>query len=209
MKRWNAAWALLLLGAAPGSNIVRVRLDTSAGPITLALDTGRAPVTTANFLAYVDDGRLEGVDFYRAARSKVRPGDGFIQGGIRTDLRRALPPIPLERTDRTGIRHLDATVSMARGQFEASATGNFVLTAGPTTYMDAAPGRPGYAAFGRVSGGMDVVRRILGAPTGGGQDAMRGQMLVRPVRIVRAVRLDGTPRPSGRAKVWLILGGRS
>ena len=202
------AAALLLLGAAPAPKLVRVRIDTSAGPITLALDAGRAPVTTANFMAYVDDGRFEGAKFYRAARSKRRPGDGFLQGGVGTSLHRALPPIPLERTDRTGILHEDATVSMARGQFDASATGNFVLTAGPAHFMDARPGASGYAAFGRVVGGMDLVRRILAQPTGGGTGAMRGQMLIRPIRIVRAVRLDGTPKPTGRAKVWLILEGR-
>lgn len=204
----TAASAALLLGAAPVPELVRVRLETDAGPITLALDAGRAPVTTANFMAYVDDGRFDGTLFYRAARSRKRPGDGFVQGGVRTNLHRALPPISLERTDRTGIRHLDATVSMARGQFDASATGNFVLTIGPAPFLDAGPGRSGYAAFGRVVGGMDAVRRVLVQPTGGGTGAMRGQMLARPVRIVRAVRLDGTPRPSGRPKVWLILRGR-
>lgn len=203
----TAAFAALLLGAAPAPGVVRVRLETSAGPITLALDARRAPVTTANFLRYIDDGRFVGTAFYRAARSKRRPGDGFVQGGIQTDIHRALPPIALETTAKTGIRHLDATVSMARGQFDASATGNFVLTVGPAPWMDARAGQTGYAAFGRVLGGMDAVRRILAQPTGGGTGAMRGQMLARPVRIVRAMRLDGTPRPSGRPKVWLILRG--
>ena len=203
-----AAAAVLLLGATPAPGTVRVRIDTSAGPITLALDAKRAPKTTANFLAYADDGRLAGTTFYRAARSKRVPGNGFVQGGIRTNIHRALPPILLEPTNRTGIRHLDATVSMARGEFDASATGNFVLTVGPAPWMDARPGQSGYAAFGRVVGGMDVVRRILAMPTGGGVYAMRGQMLARPVRILRAVRLDGTPKPTGRPKVWLVLQGR-
>jgi peptidyl-prolyl cis-trans isomerase A (cyclophilin A) len=97
---------------------------------------------------------------------------------------------------------------MARGQFDASATGNFTLLSGPSPQMDARPGYAGYAAFGRVVAGMDVVKRILAQPTGGGTGVMRGQMLLRPVRIVRAVRLDGHPRPTGRPKVWLILEGR-
>lgn len=185
-----------------------MRLDTSAGPITLALDARRAPITTANFLAYVDDGRFEGTTFYRAARSKARPGNGFVQAGVRTDLRRALPPIELEPTSRTGIRHVDATVSMARGVFDDSATGNFVLTVGPSPQMDARPGFSGYAAFGRMVGGMDAVKRILAQPTGGGVGVMRGQMLVQPVRIARAVRLDGKPKPTGRPKVWLLFGRR-
>lgn len=197
----------LLLGAAPAPGVVRVRLDTEAGAITLALDARRAPATTANFLRYVDDGRFVGTTFYRGAKSKRVPGNGFVQGGIQTDIHRALPPIPLEPTNRTGIRHGDAAVSMARGEFAGSATGNFVLTVGPAAWMDARPGQPGYAAFGRVAGGMDVVRRILAMPAGGGVYAMRGQMLTRPVRILRTVRLDGTPRPTGRPKVWLILRG--
>ena len=200
----------LVAGSVPATGqagLVRVRLDTSAGPITLALDARRAPITTANFMAYVDDGRFDGTVFYRAARSKARPGAGFIQGGVRTDLRRALPPIDLEPTSRTGLRHVDATVSMAHGTFDASATGNFVLTVGPSPQMDARPGFTGYAAFGRVIGGMDAVRRILAQPSGGGTGVMRGQMILRPVRIARAVRLDGTPKPTGRPKVWLILRG--
>lgn len=195
--------AIPQVGPRPG--IVRVRLDTAAGPILLALDAQRAPATTRNFLAYVDDGRFDGITFYRAARSKADPRRGFVQAGIRTDAKRILPPFPLEPTSRTGIRHLDATISMARGDSPDSAGGNWVLTVGPTPQMDARPGYPGYAAFGRVVGGMGVVKRILALPSGGGFDAMKGQMILRPVLIRRAVRLDGTPKPTGRPKVWLMV----
>ncbi len=187
---------------------VRVRLVTSAGPIVLALDTRRAPATTANFLAYVDDGRFDGTSFYRAARSKAAPGLGFVQGGIRTDARRILPPFPLETTATTGLRHLDATVSMARGGTADSAGGNFFITVGPAPAMDARGDYPGYAAFGRVAGGMDTVRRILARPTGGGLDAMKGQLILRPVILVSARRLDGVAKPTGRVKPWLIPRGR-
>jgi peptidyl-prolyl cis-trans isomerase A (cyclophilin A) len=196
--------ATALSQTAPRPGIVRVRLDTSGGPITLALDARRAPATTANFLAYVDDGRFDGTVFYRAARGKADPKRGFIQGGIRQDAKRILPPFKLESTSVTGLRHLDATVSMARGDSPSSAGGNFVLTVGPTPQMDARPGYPGYAAFGRVVGGMDLVKRILALPSGGGMDAMKGQMILRPVVIRRAVRLDGRPRPTGLPKVWLL-----
>jgi len=184
--------------------IVRVRLVTSEGPITLALDARRAPKTTANFMAYVDDGRLDGTTFYRAARRKSAPGLGYIQGGIRTDARRSLPPIAHEPTDQTGIRHLDGVISMARGGAPGSAMGNFFIMAGPNPALDAREGRPGYAAFGKVISGMDTVRRILAQPTGGGVGAMRGQMIVRPIQIIRAERLSGTAKPTGRAKPWLI-----
>ncbi|SOB87358.1 peptidyl-prolyl cis-trans isomerase A (cyclophilin A) [Sphingomonas guangdongensis] len=188
--------------SAPGT--VRVRLETTAGNITVALDARRAPATARNFLAYVDDGRFDGTVFYRAARKKIAPKFGFIQGGIRTDARRILPPFPLETTARTGIKHLDATISMARPAYGGSAGGNFFITVGAAPNMDAGGGREGYPAFGRVIGGMDVVRRILAGPTCCGDGAMRGQMLVRAVEIRRAVRLDGKPQPTGRVKPWLI-----
>lgn len=180
--------------------VVRVRLTTSVGPITLALDTRRAPATTANFLAYVDDGRFDGVWFYRAARSRLAPKFGFVQGGIRTDAQRILPAFPLETTTKTGLRHLDGTISMARRAEAGSAGGNFFITVGPMPAMDASPQSPGYAAFGRVIAGMDTVKRILALPTGGG---MGGQLLLRPIRLVSAKRLNGVPHPTGRVKPWL------
>lgn len=189
----------------PSPGFVRVRLVTSAGAIVLALDARRAPKTTANFLAYVDDGRFDGIDFYRAARKKVAPRFGFIQGGIRTDARRILPgSVPLERTDRTGIKHLDGTISMARGANPDSAAGNFSIMVGPMPSLDAEGQYPGYAAFGHVVAGMDVVKRILALPTGGGSGPMKGQMILKPVTILRAERLDGTPKPTGGVKPWLI-----
>jgi len=189
----------------PSPGFVRVRLVTSAGAIVLALDARRAPKTTANFLAYVDDGRFDGIDFYRAARKKVAPRFGFIQGGIRTDARRILPgSVPLERTDRTGLRHLDGTISMARGANPDSAAGNFSIMVGPMPSLDAEGQYPGYAAFGRVVAGMDVVKRILALPTGGGSGPMKGQMILKPVTILRTERLDGTPKPTGGVKPWLI-----
>lgn len=198
--------AMLLVSAGPASEppVVRVRLVTSAGNIVLALDARRAPQTVANFLRYVDDGRLEGTHFYRAARRKGDPTKGFVQGGIGTDARRILPSVPLEPTSRTGITHLNGTISMARSVNPNSAHGNFSIMVGDNPTLDARPGKPGYAAFGRVVGGMDVVRRMLAMPTGGGRDEMRGQMILDRVKILRAERIDGTAKPTGRPKPWLI-----
>jgi peptidyl-prolyl cis-trans isomerase A (cyclophilin A) len=188
--------------APPGT--VRVRLVTSAGAIVLAIDARHAPKTAANFLAYVDDGRFEGTQFYRAARTKADPKRGFIQGGVGTDYRRILPSPPLEPTSQTGLHHVDGTVSMARGAAEDSATGNFSLMVGANPGLDARGGDKGYAAFGRVLSGMDVVKRILAMPTSGGRGAMKGQMLDKPVDLIRAERLDGTPKPTSAVKPWLI-----
>ncbi|MCP3733961.1 peptidylprolyl isomerase [Sphingomonas sp. RP10(2022)] len=198
--------AAALAGAAPaaaprGPALVRVRLDTPYGPIVLALEARRAPRTVANFMGYVDDGRFDGMSFYRSARNRSAPTYGFIQGGIRTDARRILPPFPLETTAMTGIRHLDGTISMARRAEAGSAGGNFFITVGPMPSMDAKGSYPGYAAFGHVESGMPVIRRILALPTGGG---MGGQLLLRPIKLLRARRLTGTPRPTGLVKPWLV-----
>ena len=189
--------------AVPGT--IRIRLVTSEGNIIIALDAKRAPKTTANFLAYVDDKRLDNTSFYRSARSKADPTYGFIQGGIGTDARRMLPsPVPLEPTNRTGIRHLDTVISMAHGRDENSATGNFAIMLGAHPSMDARPGYTGYAAFGRVVEGMDVVRKILAQPIGAGSGPMKGQMILKPIPLIRAERIDGTPKPTGGVQPWLI-----
>ena len=191
----NATQSETKAAAAPLGDVVRIRLETDAGPILLALDHRRAPVTTENFVAYVDQHRFDGTTFYRAARQAGDPRHGFVQGGIRHTARRALPQIAHEPTSRTGIRHLDATISMARNA-PGTAMGDFFITVGPMPVMDEGGGRnadnQGFAAFGRVEQGMDAVRRILAAPTvpNAGRGGMRGQMIAEPVRIVAARRAD-------------------
>ncbi|HYD36427.1 MAG TPA: peptidylprolyl isomerase, partial [Allosphingosinicella sp.] len=177
---------------APLPDVVRIRLDTEAGPILLALDAKRAPVTATNFVRYVDQRRFDGTFFYRAARTKGAPERGFVQGGIRRSARKALPPIAHEPTSRTGIRHEDGTVSMARAAPVGAMGDFFIIVGGTMPAMDAKGDSPGFAAFGRVEEGMDVIRTILAAPTvaNAGRGAMRDQMLERPVRIVSARRAD-------------------
>lgn len=194
----NAA-AAAANGTAPVPDTARVRLETDAGVIVLELNGRAAPVTTANFLAYVDQRRFDGITFYRASRTPGRSGQGFIQGGIRRNAMLGLPPIEHEPTSRTGLRHVDGAVSMARLE-PGSAMGDFFIVSGAMPSMDAGNRRPssgnndtqGYAAFGRVVEGMEVVRRILAGATvqNAGAGAMRGQMLEQPIRIVRASRAD-------------------
>jgi peptidyl-prolyl cis-trans isomerase A (cyclophilin A) len=176
----------------PLPDVVRVRIETEAGAIVLALDARRAPVTTANFVRYVDERRFDGTTFYRASKTPGAAGRGFIQGGIRRDVRRMRPAILHEPTSETGITHGEGTISMARAEMGAGAIGDFFITASAMPSLDARPGAPGYAAFGRVTGGMDTVKRILAAPTieNAGRGAMRGQMLEAPVRIVAARRVE-------------------
>lgn len=175
----------------PLPDLVRVRLETGEGPIVVELDAKRAPITAANFLAYVEEDRFDGTTIYRVAPTKGAPERGFIQGGIRRNYRLMLPPIAHEPTSKTGLRHEAGTISMARAEDGAGAMGDFFILTAAMPAMDAKAGKPGYAAFGRVVEGMDVVRRILAAPTSeGGRGAMRGQMLEKPVPIIRAERLE-------------------
>ena len=170
---------------------VRVVLQTSEGPITLELEAQRAPATTANFLKYVDQKRLDGTAFYRA--TKVAPGLGLIQGGVRNDPTRLLRPIPHEPTSKTGLSHVDGVISMARNA-PGTATADFFITIGALPSMDTNPTASGdnlgFAVFGRVSEGMETVRRILAAPTSPteGHGVMKGQMLAKPIAIITARR---------------------
>ena len=179
----------------PLPDVVRVRLETEAGAIVLALDAKRAPVTTANFVQYVEKGHFDGTVFYRAAPTPGSPKSGknargFVQGGVRRDYRRMLPAIAHEPTTKTGLSHEEGTISMA-STGPGTATGNFFITTARMPDMDAKGDEPGFAAFGRVVEGMDVVRSILAAPVvpDAGRGALRGQMLAKPVRIVSAKRI--------------------
>lgn len=170
---------------------VRVRIETEQGAITVALDGRRAPITTSNFLRYVDSGRFDGTFFYRAARTRGMPGRGFIQGGIDRNYRQMFPPIEHEPTTRTGLTHGAGAISMAHTP-RGPAIGEFFITSEAIPGLDARPDYDGYAVFGQVTEGLDTVRRILASPTlaNAGRGAMRGQMIAAPVRIVRARRVD-------------------
>ena len=169
----------------------KVRIETSLGPILVELETKRAPLSSNNFLMYVDRKRFDGTSFYRAARSPGRPDTGLVQGGINRFFRGALQPIAHEPTSKTGLAHVDGTVSMARNA-PGRAMGDFFITVGRAPYLDAAPNSPGYAAFGRVVAGMPVVRRILAGATypGGRSEATKGQSLIKPVRIISVRRVQ-------------------
>lgn len=195
MIRQIASFVLLsvMLAFSPAQAKPRVSIQTSEGTILVDLEMKRAPITAGNFLRYVDEKRFDGTSFYRAARTRNAEKSGFIQGGIRHSLRRSLPPIAHEPTSKTGLKHVDGAISMARNA-PGTAMGDFFITVGPAASMDAHPGQTGdnlgYAVFGKVVGGMDVVRRILAARTvpGAGSGGMKGQMITAPVRIIAARR---------------------
>jgi peptidyl-prolyl cis-trans isomerase A (cyclophilin A) len=168
---------------APAEDIVKVALDTSAGRIVLALDRARAPVTTKNFLRYVDAGRFNGESFYRAM--KFPDGGGIIQGGITSDARKLYPAIEHEPVSKTGIKHVAGTVSMAAFAPGTAKADFFILTSDIPSF-DAS-----FAAFGKVVEGMDVVKAIQASPTSPtkGEGVMKGQMLDPVVKIVKAGRV--------------------
>jgi peptidyl-prolyl cis-trans isomerase A (cyclophilin A) len=191
------ALAFLLCLAAPAAAqtaapaTVRVLLHTSAGDIEVALETERAPITAGNFLRYVDTHRLDGAEFYRAMHTGADAG--LVQGGVR-DPRKLFPPIAHEPTSKTGLSHVDGALSVPRFAV-GTAQGDFTIMVGDQHYLDAGPGSAGdglgYAVFGHVVEGMDVVRRILAAPTSPteGEGVMRGQMLAPRVTIITARRV--------------------
>jgi peptidyl-prolyl cis-trans isomerase A (cyclophilin A) len=175
---------------APVEDLVPVVLDTDAGRIVIALDRGHAPVTSANFLKYVDGKRYDGQTFYRA----LKMGDGgLIQGGVRNDARKLLPPIAHEPTSQTGLKNVAGSIVMANAG-PGTARSDFFILLSDTPAFDA--GNPqgdanGFAVFGRVVEGMDVVRKILDSPVSDtkGEGVMKGQMLEPEVRIVTARRV--------------------
>lgn len=165
---------------------VDVAIRTSAGTIVVRLDPAHAPVTTKNFLHYVDVGTYDGATFYRTVRHSSEPASKIevIQGGLNAHTANPMiRPIPLEPTSKTGLHNTDGAISMARTSDPDSATTEFFICIGDNRYLDAGgPTGPGYAAFGKVIRGADVVRTIQRAHAA-------GQMLTPPVRIVKMSRL--------------------
>ena len=203
LKRFALPIAALLLApsAASAQQTTNVVIKTEAGDIVVALETERAPITSANFLRYADEKRLDGTVFYRAMRLDWgEQPNGLIQGGSQYDPKRILPPIAHEPTSETGVKHTVGAISMARAE-PGSATGDFSIMLAPQPGLDADPASPdpelraGYAAFGHVIEGMDVVRTIFDAPVDPdkGEGWMKGQMLAQPVKIVSVRRQAPAP----------------
>lgn len=202
----HAAGAISAQTPSP-SGIVAVRLQTALGDIDLAIDTARAPITAANFLRYVDGGFYDGGRFHRATRPDTyrpvlpnRPPMEIVQAGPNPEKRPGFPPIPLERTSVTGITHVSGVISMARGGAD-SATSDFFIMIDDQPSLDFGGKRfddaQGAAAFGHVTAGMDVVRRIQQQPVAARQPTADNplaltQNLAPPVTIIRACRLPAT-----------------
>lgn len=181
----------------PDAAHVDVVLETALGPVTIALETELAPITAGNFLRYVDEGRLAGTAFYRAMDlAGERLPSGLVQGGTRGDPERVLPPIAHEPTSATGLSHVHGAVAMAMNG-PGTADGDFFVMIEDQTGFDADPAasepawRDGFAVFGHVIAGMDVIAAIHAAARDAeaGEGVMKGQMLAEPVKILSAKRV--------------------
>ena len=187
---------ILLLLFAHGlhaRDLVVVAIETSIGTIDVEVDTARAPITTANFLRYVDARMYDGGRFHRAVRmdNQVRKDVMIqvIQGGRSPEQAKTVKgfgTIPLERTSVTMLKHVDGAISMARGNTADSASSDFFLCVGDNPSLDFGGARSadgqGFAAFGRVVRGMEIVRKIQGGATND------REQLAAPIAIVRIYR---------------------
>jgi peptidyl-prolyl cis-trans isomerase A (cyclophilin A) len=183
-----------LLGASAASmgwaqsSRVAVVIETELGAIEAEIDVARAPVSASNFLRYVDAGLYDNGAFHRTVRPDNQPGNiiriEVIQAGQAPGMK-SFPPIPLERTSVTGLSHEDGTISMARDGPD-TATSDFFICIGDQPSLDFGGKRnsdgQGFAAFGRVTSGMELVREIQARPS----DST--QRLTPPVRIIRITR---------------------
>ncbi len=170
--------------AAPAPTDVAIK--TSAGTIVVRLDAAHAPGTVKNFLHYVDTHGYDGASFYRTVRRASEPQSNIevIQGGLNPQAANPMiKPIALEPTSKTGLHNTDGVISMARTADPNSATTEFFIDIGDDRFLDAGgPTGPGYAAFGKVIRGMDVVHKIH-------QAVASGESLTPPVTIVSITRV--------------------
>jgi peptidyl-prolyl cis-trans isomerase A (cyclophilin A) len=186
-----AVVGVALVARPAAQSPVRVVVRTELGDIVLEVDAKRAPDTAANFLRYVDAGHYDGGTFHRTVKMDNQPDSPVkievIQAGVNPDRAKdGFPPIPIERTSVTGLRHTNGAISMARGQPDSATSGWFICINDQAS-LDFGGARnsdgQGFAAFGRVVQGMDVVRKIQQAPN---TDAQR---LTPPIKILKAARV--------------------
>lgn len=161
-------------GVSQAASLPRVRIHTALGDIIATIDTVNAPVSGGNFLRHVDAGMYAGGSFHRTVKPDNQPGNAVrievIQAGRDSARAGEFAPIPLERTSVTHLRHLNGTISMARGGPD-TATSDFFICIGNQPELDFGgrrnPDGQGFAAYGMVTSGMEIVRRIQQSPAQG------------------------------------------
>lgn len=188
----------IVFGAVAIADPVLVSLETQKGTITISVEVERAPISSASFLAHLDAGLYEGAGFYRTVypeNDRGSPKISVLQGGLLpgTD---GLPAVAHETTDQTGILHKDGVVSLARAEVGTGSGAAFFICVGDQPALDMGGGRAvtgdgqGFAAFGRVIEGMDVIRTIHKTkPSETGESSYTaGQILNPAIKIMKAYR---------------------
>jgi peptidyl-prolyl cis-trans isomerase A (cyclophilin A) len=184
--------------APPAKPSPKVKVETTEGAFVVELYPDKAPITVANYLKYVDRGLFIGATCFRASKPKDYAGNdyGLVQCGQK-DPAKKLPPIAHESTIKTGLTHgKDGVISMGRFA-PGTAQADWSIMLGDMSYLDAdkkdPKANPGFAAFGQVVEGLEVIRKIIVMPTdpNRGEGAMKGEMLVKPVRITKVSRVPG------------------
>ncbi len=164
-----------------------VVISTSLGEIRLSLDSEKAPVTVANFLSYVDDGFYDNTIFHR-----VIPGFMVQGGGMDATMGEKATKAPIRNEAKNGLRNLRGTIAMARTQQVDSATAQFFINLSNNSFLDHGSRDFGYAVFGEVVGGMEVIDSIAGVPTG--RRGMHENVPIKPVTILSIKRVDAAAK---------------
>ena len=190
-------WSIILVSllcalvfCGPGTQNPQILIQTELGDIKVEIYEEKAPITAPNFLGYIDDNLFEGASFYRTVTMDNQPNNDIkievIQGGLSfADTEERFPAIEHETTDMTGILHKDGVISMARSK-PGTASSEFFICIGDQPELDFGgkrnPDGQGFAAFGKVIEGMDVVRKIQKQP-------VEGQMLNPRIKIINIIRI--------------------
>jgi len=177
-----AACTVLLAGNLLAAENPRVLLTTSLGEIELELEAEKAPVSVENFLGYVDSGFYDGTVFHRVIPGFMIQGGGFGEG-----LNQKPTKAPIKNEADNGLHNVRGTVAMARTQNVNSATSQFFINHRDNDFLDHGSRDFGYAVFGKVVRGMEVVDQIAQVPTG--NRAMMQNVPLTPVKIITAKKL--------------------
>jgi peptidyl-prolyl cis-trans isomerase A (cyclophilin A) len=204
MRRYRALLVLMIAAFYWGGDHfaaqspIRVRVQTEVGDIVVEVDSANAPATAANFLRYVHAGHYDGGNWHRTVKLDNQPESPVkievIQAAVNpARAKEGFPPIPIERTSMTGLLHKDGAISMARGAPDSATSGWFIcINDQPSLDFGGArnPDGQGFAAFGRVVSGMDVVRKIQAAPSSTTRTSnAEAQRLTPPIGIIKAERI--------------------
>jgi cyclophilin family peptidyl-prolyl cis-trans isomerase len=182
------ALCMLVLGAVAAGNARAanpvVVMETNLGTVKIELDEKNAPITVKNFLSYVDDKHYDGLIFHRVIDGFMIQGGGFMPG-----MKEKKTKDPIKNESTNGLSNLKYTIAMARTSEPDSATSQFYINAADNKFLDAAQNKPGYAVFGKVISGSDVVDKIGKVKTvkkQGFSDVPDDDVVIKSIRVEKA-----------------------